>query len=110
MHMTIPNMGGCRTLPHPPVAASLLVGYAFKTRGYRVWLLEINQIIESSNVSFDESRCGPGCSGAALGTENYDLFPHDGRLNPESTGEVASGVFPDPSGELPRDGDEVEGS
>lgn len=51
-----------------------LMSYAFRTRGYRIWLPDTNQIIESSNVTFDESRCGPVRNGAAVGTEDYALF------------------------------------
>lgn len=53
----------------------ILVGYAFKTRGYRIWFPETNEIIESINVSFDEkSEPGLGRSGVAMGPEDYTLF------------------------------------
>lgn len=41
-----------------------LEGYVFRTEGYRIWLPEPKEIIESSNVTFDESRCSPERSGA----------------------------------------------
>lgn len=32
----------------------ILVGYTFKIKGYRVWIPETNQIVESIDASFDE--------------------------------------------------------
>lgn len=43
-----------------------LVGYAFRTKVYRIWIPESDEIVEISNVSFNESSCGLG-RGAALG-------------------------------------------
>jgi transposase InsO family protein len=34
----------------------IMVGYAFRTRGYRVWLPEENRVIETANVSFNEKQ------------------------------------------------------
>lgn len=33
----------------------VLVGYAFSTKGYRVWIPDTNKIIETINVTFDEN-------------------------------------------------------
>uniref|UniRef100_T1IUE6 Retroviral polymerase SH3-like domain-containing protein n=1 Tax=Strigamia maritima TaxID=126957 RepID=T1IUE6_STRMM len=34
-----------------------MVGYAFGTRGYRIWKPETNEVAETKSVSFDETRC-----------------------------------------------------
>lgn len=53
----------------------ILVDYAFKTQGYQIWIPETNEIVESINVSFDEkSQPGLGCSGIAMGPDNYSFF------------------------------------
>ncbi|GBM14113.1 Retrovirus-related Pol polyprotein from transposon TNT 1-94 [Araneus ventricosus] len=49
-----------------------LLGYAFKTRGYRVWLPEKNKVIETKNVSFDENKFYGESSGAVMGTNPYN--------------------------------------
>lgn len=36
----------------------ILIGYMFHTRGYRPWILETDEIIESSNVCFNENSIG----------------------------------------------------
>jgi hypothetical protein len=46
----------------------ILVGYAFRTKGYRVWLPDSNKIVESINVSFKEFPDKAEDSGAVLGT------------------------------------------
>ncbi|GBL73742.1 Retrovirus-related Pol polyprotein from transposon TNT 1-94 [Araneus ventricosus] len=50
-----------------------LLGYAFKTRGYRVWLPEKNKVIETKNVSFDENKFYGENSGAVMGTNPYNI-------------------------------------
>lgn len=59
---------GCLTFVHVPkqlrtklekrVKIGILLGYATKTRGFRIWLVEVNKVVEMANVSFDESRRG----------------------------------------------------
>ncbi|GBN18764.1 Retrovirus-related Pol polyprotein from transposon TNT 1-94 [Araneus ventricosus] len=49
-----------------------LLGYAFKTRGYRVWLPEKNKVIETKNVPFDENKFYGESSGAVMGTNPYN--------------------------------------
>ncbi|GBN48440.1 Retrovirus-related Pol polyprotein from transposon TNT 1-94 [Araneus ventricosus] len=45
----------------------IMVGYALKTRGYRIWLPNERKIVETINVSFDEDNMlEPNGSGAAL--------------------------------------------
>ncbi|GBM43057.1 Retrovirus-related Pol polyprotein from transposon TNT 1-94, partial [Araneus ventricosus] len=45
----------------------IMVGYALKTRGYRIWLPNERKIVETINVSFDEdNRLEPNSSGAVL--------------------------------------------
>jgi hypothetical protein len=44
----------------------ILIGYAFSTRGYRIWLPEERRVIETINVSFDEIS-GSRLEGAVLG-------------------------------------------
>lgn len=34
----------------------VMVGYAKKTRGYRIWLLDKNEVVETSNVRFEEGK------------------------------------------------------
>jgi len=36
----------------------VLIGYADRTRGYRLWSNELNRVIETKHVRFDESRYG----------------------------------------------------
>ncbi|GBM94824.1 Retrovirus-related Pol polyprotein from transposon TNT 1-94, partial [Araneus ventricosus] len=45
----------------------IMVGYALKTRGYRIWLPNERKIVETINVSFDEDNMlEPNGSGAVL--------------------------------------------
>ncbi|GBL59411.1 Copia protein [Araneus ventricosus] len=45
----------------------IMVGYALKTRGYRIWLPNERKIVETINVSFDEDNMlEPNSSGAVL--------------------------------------------
>ena len=47
----------------------ILVGYAFRTKGYRVFIPELNKVIETINLTFgDEIPCdGENASGAVMG-------------------------------------------
>lgn len=51
----------CRTKLDAKAKVGYLVGYAFKTKGYRIWIPETDRIIETINVLFDEG------SGAVMG-------------------------------------------
>ncbi|GBN80545.1 hypothetical protein AVEN_222004-1 [Araneus ventricosus] len=45
----------------------IMVGYALKTRGYRIWLPNERKTVETINVSFDEDNMlEPNSSGAVL--------------------------------------------
>lgn len=48
----------------------VLVGYAFKTKGYRLWLPNEDKIIETINVSFQDNLKEDRNSGAVLGSKN----------------------------------------
>lgn len=65
----------------------VLIGYAFKTKGYRLWIPESDSIVESINVSFNEdmfykSLQQAQSSGAVLGTLNW--FPYSQTENSDS--------------------------
>lgn len=51
---------------------AVLMGYAKRTRGYRVYLPEKDSIVETINVSFDEQSLG---SGAVLGARSQLATP-----------------------------------
>ncbi|GFW88633.1 retrovirus-related Pol polyprotein from transposon RE1 [Trichonephila clavipes] len=36
----------------------IMMGYAQRTKGYRIWLIDENKLVETINVRFDESRRG----------------------------------------------------
>lgn len=52
----------------------IMVGYAFKTRGYRIWLKDLNKIIETSNVSFSHSKTDKSSSGAVQEPGRVDFY------------------------------------
>lgn len=53
----------------------ILVGHVFKTRGYRIWFPETNEIVESINVSLDEkSQPVLECRGVMMDPDDYTLF------------------------------------
>lgn len=54
----------------------ILVGYAFRTRGYRIWIEDTNSIVETCNVSFDENLNYKSFSnGAVLGPGSDSFLP-----------------------------------
>lgn len=65
-----------RTKLQPKAKKGYLVGYAFKTRGYRIWVPDSNKIVETINVTFDETKTykAENSSGAMPGpeTEKFD--------------------------------------
>ncbi|GBM50139.1 hypothetical protein AVEN_21827-1, partial [Araneus ventricosus] len=59
----------------------IMVGYALKTRGYRIWLPNERNIVETINVSFDEDNMlEPNRSGAVL-------YPNKRTINVSSNSE-----------------------
>lgn len=48
----------------------VMVGYAHRTRGFRIWIPSEKKVVESINVSFDEDKCG---SGAELDPKNKPM-------------------------------------
>lgn len=64
----------------PKAKQGILIGYAYKTKGYRIWYPDENKVIETINVSFDERGNFKSLgSGAVLGSNQLnncnDLFP-----------------------------------
>lgn len=62
----------------PRARRGILVGYAFRTRGYHIWIPEINPIVESIDITFDKkTKYDPESSGAVMGQnlEIDGLFP-----------------------------------
>lgn len=56
-----------------------MIGYAFSTRGYRIWIPESGRIIETVNVTFNEETSYKDArNGAVLG-------PRVGQVDPRST-------------------------
>jgi hypothetical protein len=52
----------------------LFIGYAFRTKGFRIWVPEDHRVIETLNVKFRESDTEDNdCSGAALGPSSNSL-------------------------------------
>lgn len=64
----------------------ILVGYAFRTKGYRIWFPDSDKIEETINVSFNELIPNNiKHSGAVLGPQrNYIIFPEG-----ESSGNIS---------------------
>ncbi|GBM93549.1 Retrovirus-related Pol polyprotein from transposon TNT 1-94 [Araneus ventricosus] len=55
----------------PKAKKGILIGYAFRTKGYRIWFPDMDKVIETINVSFcEEDRGVKSCSGAVMGTNN----------------------------------------
>lgn len=53
----------------------ILVSYAFKTQGYRIWFLDTDEIVKSINVSFHEnSQSGLGHSEVMMDLHEYIVF------------------------------------
>ncbi|GFV26744.1 15-hydroxyprostaglandin dehydrogenase [Trichonephila clavipes] len=36
----------------------IMLGYALSTKGYRIWLIEENKVVETMNIRFDEGKRG----------------------------------------------------
>ncbi|GBN57365.1 hypothetical protein AVEN_19329-1 [Araneus ventricosus] len=57
----------------PKAKKGILIGYAFRTKGYRIWFPDTDKVIETINVSFcEEDRGVKSHSGAVMGTNNVD--------------------------------------
>ncbi|GBO30536.1 Retrovirus-related Pol polyprotein from transposon TNT 1-94, partial [Araneus ventricosus] len=57
----------------PKAKKGILIGYAFRTKGYRIWFPDTDKVIETINVSFcEEDRGVKSRSGAVMGTNNVD--------------------------------------
>ncbi|GFQ71565.1 uncharacterized protein TNCT_541291 [Trichonephila clavata] len=53
-----------------------MMGYAQRTKGYRIWLIEENKLVETINVRFDEYRKGIDFKPKTNGYPRLDLnFP-----------------------------------
>lgn len=75
-----------------------LVGYAFRTKGFRIWLPEEDKIIETINVSFDESTMFKQHSEEAVMGTIQDEFQWVPTTSSDSEDEDAveeSGIVPD---------------
>lgn len=60
----------------PRARWDILIGYAFRTKGYCIWVPKLNQIIESIDVTFDEkAKFDPEHSGAVMGLKVGELSP-----------------------------------
>lgn len=110
---TIAYMGIPKQLRHKLEAKAkrgVLVGYAFRTKGYRIWIPEENKIIETINVSFKEEsfygdRSNSNRSGAVLGTTvNWRLNSHQAESDSDRDDAIEVPVrrqpFPDTPAEL----------
>lgn len=66
-----------RSKLQPRAKIGTLIGYAFKTKGYRIWIPNESQVIETINVSFDEDVVKTKRSGAVIGPNenNFKLVP-----------------------------------
>ncbi|GFW61802.1 retrovirus-related Pol polyprotein from transposon TNT 1-94 [Trichonephila clavipes] len=61
----------------------IMLGYALSTKGYRIWLIEENKVVETINVRFDERKRGVDSEKTFTGpVKNYLLkdFPEDGDI------------------------------
>ncbi|GFU91903.1 retrovirus-related Pol polyprotein from transposon TNT 1-94 [Trichonephila clavipes] len=61
----------------------IMLGYALSTKGYRIWLIEENKVVETINVRFDEGKRGVDSEKTFTGpVKNYLLkdFPEDGDI------------------------------
>ncbi|GBM78883.1 Retrovirus-related Pol polyprotein from transposon TNT 1-94 [Araneus ventricosus] len=57
----------------PKAKKGILIGYAFRTKGYRIWFPDTDKVIETINVTFcEEDRGVKSRSGAVMGTNNVD--------------------------------------
>ncbi|GFR22020.1 retrovirus-related Pol polyprotein from transposon TNT 1-94 [Trichonephila clavata] len=55
-----------------------MMGYAQRTKGYRIWLIEENKLVETIDVRFDEYRKGIDFKPKTNGYPRLDLnFPDD---------------------------------
>lgn len=92
----------------------ILVGYAQRTRGYRIWLPEERKIVESINVTFDKPLNSGACNGSVLDPCLRSNISHDTDSDSSSDSETESMVepahseishpsspVPGPSGHLP---------
>lgn len=63
----------------PKAKVGILVGYALKTKGYRIWLPEEKQIIETVHVNIDETK--NGLSEIFRKKQNYQKFKLDNSID-----------------------------
>ncbi|GFR07054.1 retrovirus-related Pol polyprotein from transposon TNT 1-94 [Trichonephila clavata] len=73
----------------PRAVKGQIIGYAFRTRGYRIWIPEWNKVVETKNVSFEESipfqkpHSGAVLEPVYLKFEPFEPFPdEDSRHEP----------------------------
>lgn len=86
----------------PRARRDVLVGYAFRMRGYCIWIPELNQIIESIDVTFDEkAKFDPESSGTMTGPEVGELFPRGIVNQNEQVVKVIPLAIPGPSNVSP---------
>lgn len=72
-----------------------MVGYALKTRGYRIWIPDERKIVETINVTFDENNVK---SGAVLDPSLFRFSsPEEFDSDSESESEIPKSEFPDES-------------
>ncbi|GFT49006.1 gag_pre-integrs domain-containing protein [Trichonephila clavipes] len=61
----------------------IMMGYAQRTKGYRIWLIDENKLVETINVRFDENKRGINFRqkvnsnlGYNLNLPDYQNHPH----------------------------------
>ncbi|GFT27499.1 retrovirus-related Pol polyprotein from transposon TNT 1-94 [Trichonephila clavipes] len=61
----------------------IMLGYALSTKGYRIWMIQKNKVVETISVRFDEGKRGLDSEKTFTGpVRNYLLkdFPEDGDI------------------------------
>lgn len=80
-YMGIPHQKRSSKLD-PKAKKGYIVGYAFNTKGYRIWIPETDQIVQTISVSFREiPEAVSDSSGVVLGPESCDPFSTDSGEN-----------------------------
>ena len=82
----------------------ILLGYALQSRGYRVLILETNRIVETCNVTFDESTPSLSASLECAGDDEFGQDIFEDEDEPEAF-EGDGGVPAPVAGPLPGDSD-----
>jgi len=80
----------------------ILLGYALQSRGYRVFILETNLIVETCNVTFDESTPSLSASLECAGDDEFGQDIFEDEDEPEAF-EGDGGVPAPAAGPLPGD-------